>query len=68
VWQHREGVTEGFTKRYAIRQLVWFEVHSSIVAAITREKQIKKWHRDWKVNLIQSVNPGWRDLYEDIAS
>jgi putative endonuclease len=68
VWQHREGVVEGFTKKYAIRQLVWFEVHSSIVAAIAREKQIKKWHRDWKVNLIQSVNPGWRDLYEDIAS
>jgi putative endonuclease len=68
VWQHREGVADGFTKKHAIKQLVWYEVHSCIVAAITREKQIKKWHRDWKVNLIQRVNPHWRDLYHEIAA
>jgi len=47
--------------------LVWFEQHEDVVEAITREKRIKKWHRDWKVNLIQSLNPSWRDLYADIS-
>jgi putative endonuclease len=68
IWEHREGFADGFTKKYAIEQLVWFEVHDNILAAITREKQLKKWRRDWKVNLIQSVNPQWRDLYADIAA
>jgi putative endonuclease len=68
VWEHQEGFVDGFTKKYAIKRLVWFEVHDSILAAITREKQIKKWNRDWKVNLIQSLNPQWRDLYADIAA
>jgi putative endonuclease len=67
-WQHREGLADGFTKKYAIKQLVWYETHSCILAAITREKQIKKWNRDWKVNLIQCVNSQWRDLYEDLAA
>jgi putative endonuclease len=47
--------------------LVWYEQHEDVIAAITREKRIKKWHRDWKVNLIQSVNPAWRDLYGEIC-
>jgi putative endonuclease len=68
VWQHREGVVEGFSKQYGVKQLVWFEVHSEIVEAITREKQIKKWNRNWKVNLIQESNPDWRDLFDEIAT
>jgi putative endonuclease len=66
-WQHREALAEGFTKRYDVKQLVWYEVHSEVQAAITREKQIKKWNRAWKIELIQEKNPQWRDLYEDIA-
>jgi putative endonuclease len=67
VWQHREGLAEGFTKRYGIKHLVWYEVHSEILEAIRREKQIKKWDRAWKIELVQKANPGWRDLYADIA-
>ncbi|VXB16541.1 Putative endonuclease containing a URI domain containing protein [Massilia sp. 9I] len=67
VWQHKGGFVEGFTKKYKIKHLVWYEVHSEIISAITREKQIKEWPRDWKINLIQSVNPAWRDLYEEIT-
>jgi putative endonuclease len=66
-WEHREGVAKGFTKEYGVKRLVWFEIHTEIVQAITREKQIKKWNRDWKVNLIQASNPDWRDLYDEIA-
>ncbi|MGJ7914398.1 GIY-YIG nuclease family protein [Massilia sp. LXY-6] len=68
VWQHREGVVEGFTQLYGVKLLVWFEIHTEIVQAISREKRIKKWNRDWKVNLIQGMNPDWRDLYADIAA
>jgi putative endonuclease len=68
VWQHREGVADGFTKQHRIKQLVWYEIHSEILQAITREKQIKKWNRDWRVNLIQELNPDWRDLYDEITS
>ena len=68
VWEHREGVTEGFTSKYSVKHLVWFEVHDNAVSAITREKQIKKWNRGWKINLIQQENPTWRDLYADITS
>jgi putative endonuclease len=67
VWQHREGLAEGFTKRYGVKMLVWYEVHADIVEAIRREKQIKKWDRSWKVELIQKTNPRWRDLYADIV-
>ena len=68
IWQHREGLAEGFTKRYGIKDLVWYEVHSEITEAIRREKQIKKWDRSWKVALIQESNPRWRDLYADITT
>jgi len=68
VWQHREGLTDGFTKRHRIKHLVWYEIHSEIMQAITREKQIKKWNRDWKVNLIQTANPDWLDLYDEIST
>ena len=67
IWQHREGLAEGFTKRYGIKHLVWYEIHSDITEAIRREKRIKKWDRTWKVELIQEANPGWRDLYADIT-
>ena len=68
VWEHREGVTEGFTSKYSVKHLVWFEVHDNAVSAITREKQLKKWNREWKINLTQQENPTWRDLYADITS
>jgi putative endonuclease len=68
IWQHREGLAEGFTKRYGIKDLVWYEVHSEITEAIRREKQIKKWDRSWKVALIKGSNPRWRDLYADITT
>ena len=67
VWQHKEGFVEGFTKEYGVKQLVWYEQHDSAEAAITREKQLKKWNRAWKIELIQTMNPYWNDLYEDIA-
>jgi putative endonuclease len=67
VWQHREGLVEGFTNEYGVKQLVWYEVHGEAMAAFTREKQIKKWNRLWKLNLIEKMNPEWRDLYEDIC-
>lgn len=67
VWEHREGIVDGFTKTYGVKQLVWFETHSSIIEAIRREKQIKHWEREWKLRLIHQVNPQWRDLYDELA-
>ena len=67
VWEHREGVVGGFTQQHNVKQLVWYEVHGDIMAAITREKQLKKWERKWKIQLISSENPLWRDLYVDIC-
>jgi putative endonuclease len=66
-FEHKEGLAEGFTKQHGLKTLVWYEVHEDVTAAITREKQIKRWRRDWKVNLIQAMNPEWRDLYEEIV-
>ena len=63
VGQHREGQIEGFTKRYGLKRLVWFERHDNIVTAIRREKSLKKYRREWKVNLIERENPQWADLY-----
>src|SRR5437763_1717409 len=63
VWQHREGVLDGFTKQYQVGRLVWYEIHADIMEAGLREKQIKKWNRDWKVRLIEEGNPRWLDLY-----
>jgi putative endonuclease len=67
VWEHKNDFVEGFTKRYGVHQLVWFELHSTMDAAITREKAIKRWRRQWKLRLIEEQNPAWRDLYDDIA-
>ena len=67
IWQHREATVASFTKRYNIKLLVWYETHTDIRAAITREKQIKTWNRNWKINLIQLANPTWHDLYPQIC-
>ena len=67
VWQHRNGYVEGFTKRYGVHMLVWYEIHESMVSAITRERTMKKWYRAWKVELIEESNPAWLDLYDGIC-
>jgi putative endonuclease len=64
--QHKRGTLEGFTKKYGLKRVVYFEQADSIITAIEREKQLKNWHREWKIQLIESVNPEWNDLYESI--
>ena len=65
--EHRDGRAESFTRRYNLHRLVWFEHHTDIREAILREKRIKKWNRAWKIELIETLNPAWRDLYSDLA-
>jgi putative endonuclease len=65
VFEHREGLVRGFTKRYGIKILVYFEQHETAIAAIQREKNIKHWSREWKVDLTVAKNPDWRDLYDE---
>ena len=67
VAEHKNDLIDGFSREYQTHDLVWFEQHEDVIAAITREKQIKKWNRDWKVNLIQSKNPAWKDLFAEIV-
>jgi putative endonuclease len=67
VHEHKTKVVPGFTSHYGVDRLVWFEIYDDPVEAITREKVLKKWRRDWKINLIEDQNPGWVDLYEGIA-
>lgn len=67
-WEHREGLVEGFTKKYAVKMLVHFEQFHDINRAIWRETRLKKWKRVWKVGLIEELNPGWRDLYDDFVN
>ena len=67
VYQHKSKATPGFTSRYTVDRLVWFETYDDPTTAITREKEIKKWRRDWKIRLIEETNPDWRDLYSDIC-
>ena len=66
-WQHREGIVAGFTKEYGVKTLAWFEQHETRESALLRERQIKKWNRNWKLELIEKDNPGWRDLYPEIT-
>ena len=66
VWQHRTSAVDGFSARYDVHLLVWFEVHDTMASAIAREKRIKKWRRAWKADLIESANPYWRDLWSEI--
>ena len=67
VWEHKNDLVEGFTKRHGVHTLVWYEPHESMGSAITREKAIKEWKRAWKLELIEKGNPTWRDLYEELA-
>jgi len=67
VYEHREGLIKGFTKRYAVKLLVYYEQHETVPLAIQREKNIKHWSREWKIDLIVSINPEWRDLYPEIC-
>ena len=67
IWLHKNDVAEGFSKTYRVHTLVWYEMHATMASAIAREKAIKKWNRDWKLRLIESFNPEWRDLYSEIV-
>ena len=65
-WEHKNDLVEGFTKQYKVHRLVYYELHADMVSAITREKQMKKWNRAWKLQLIDSQNPNWKDLWDGI--
>ena len=65
VWQHKNDLVEGFTKRYGVHRLVWYEAHENMESAIAREKMLKRWKRAWKIRLIQEANPRWSDLYDE---
>ncbi len=67
VWQHKQNLVEGFTKKYHVHTLVWYEIHEEMSGAIAREKAIKKWNRAWKIEMIEKDNPEWRDMYGDIV-
>jgi putative endonuclease len=68
VWEHRNGVIEGFTKKYGCKLLVWYEPHQSLESARRRERQMKEWKRAWKLREIEGMNPEWDDLYDGIAT
>ncbi len=67
IWQHKNDLADGFTRKYAIHDLVWFELHETMESAIGREKSIKEWQRAWKLKLIEASNPQWCDLYDSIC-
>ena len=67
VWQHKNDLVEGFTQKYGVHNLVWYETHDNMESAITREKRIKEWRRDWKIELIEKENPAWVDLYDQLV-
>jgi putative endonuclease len=66
VFEHKEKLVEGFTKKYNVHLLVYYEIHNSIIEAIKREKTLKKWYRKWKIELIEKDNPEWKDLYQEL--
>jgi putative endonuclease len=66
IWQHRVDVLPGFTKKYKVKMLVWYAQHASRESAFRRERQLKKWYRGWKLQLIEQMNPDWRDLWDDL--
>ena len=66
IWEHKEGLVAGFTKKYAVKNLVYYEQHDNAESAIHREKRLKEWKRQWKLELIEKFNPKWDDLYESI--
>ncbi len=67
VWEHKQDMVEGFTRKYEVHTLVYFEQHDEMAEAIRREKQLKKWNRAWKIELIEKINPHWRDLWPEIV-
>ncbi len=67
VWQHQNNLVDGFTKKYGVHTLVWYEAHETMGSAIAREKALKGWRRTWKLDLIEATNPTWRDLYGEIV-
>jgi putative endonuclease len=67
VWEHKNNFIKGFTEKYNMHNLVYFEMHQDMLSAITREKQLKKWNRAWKIELIEKYNSGWKDLYSSIT-
>jgi putative endonuclease len=66
IWQHREGILDGFSRKYSVKVLVWYEIHGTMETAIRREKALKKWNRNWKLKLIEERNPEWIDLWPEI--
>jgi putative endonuclease len=68
VFEHKSGLMEGFTKKYNVNKLVYYEVLPDLKSAVKRERQLKNWHRKWKIKLIESMNKDWRDLYSEIAN
>jgi putative endonuclease len=68
VWEHKNKLVEGFTEKYGVDKLVFYEVHTDVENAIRREKQIKKWNRSWKLRLIEERNPEWKDLFDEIKT
>ena len=68
VWEHKNDLIDGFTKRYKVHRLVWYELHENVESAIIREKRLKNWKRKWKLELIESRNPDWNDLYHMLGS
>ena len=66
VWEHKNNFIKGFTNRYQVHHLVWYEAHHSMESAITKEKAMKKWNRSWKIRLIEERNPEWSDLYQEV--
>lgn len=67
VWEHKNNVVEGFTKQYQVHDLVYYEQHGSVEIALNREKRLKEWKRQWKIDLIETINPYWNDLYPKIV-
>lgn len=67
IWSHKEGIGSHFTAKYRVHRLVWYELHETMLSAITREKQLKKWRREWKLRLIEQANPSWIDLYSGLG-
>lgn len=68
IWQHKNGIFSGFTSKYRIHLLVYYEEHQNIIEMVKRERRLKNWCREWKLNLIKKLNPEWRDLYHEICS
>jgi putative endonuclease len=66
IWEHKNNLVKGFTQRYNVHNIVWYELHESMNSAIEREKQMKEWKRAWKLKLIEKSNPNWNDLYDSI--